>query len=371
MSKQYNALTIDTCTIEGCKFNFNGNLLKSLNQFKNSPINIVISEVVDQEIRKHLAHKFQIARDNTRKLKVYFQDIGWNNEKINALLSNLEQTPVDFADTVIEEFYDENDIVIIPSIYADISKIVRMYFNQEAPFETSKKHEFPDAIALKSIEKWAHDKNKKVLVVSSDNGWIKYTDSSENLTGTKSLSEAIELLRNTLEHSNFTHTYIREWFLYQEGKNQIESHIKSFYNELDPVFHADTFTDYIDTTLNEISINNIQWDQDSDDEINIKIINSNNSLITFELEADIDYSMLIQCEHYKFDEGSNYLISSHEIEQSKTDSIRLIISLDIGIENGKYHIDNLSNIELYSYSDSINLTDFDLGLIHFPSSFYD
>jgi hypothetical protein len=56
--------------------------------------------------------------------------------------------------------------------------VVDMYFKLKAPFEEKKRAEFPDAIALVSLERWAELNKLKILVVSYDSGWEEYCASS-------------------------------------------------------------------------------------------------------------------------------------------------------------------------------------------------
>ena len=71
--------------------------------------------------------------------------------------------------------------------------MVGMYFGCEAPFEvgSEKKNEFPDALALMSLETWAENNDVKILAVSSDKGWERYADSSSRIDVLDNLSDAI------------------------------------------------------------------------------------------------------------------------------------------------------------------------------------
>ena len=54
-----------------------------------------------------------------------------------------------------------------------------MYFSPETPFEEGKKHEFPDAIALITLEDWAKTNGKNLLAITRDKGWIAFCEKSE------------------------------------------------------------------------------------------------------------------------------------------------------------------------------------------------
>ena len=80
--------------------------------------------------------------------------------------------------------------------HANIEELVRRYFDHSAPFgAASKKHEFPDAIALLSLEKWAEMERKKILAVSTDSDWAEFAKESTYIDVEADLAKAIEKLR--------------------------------------------------------------------------------------------------------------------------------------------------------------------------------
>ena len=60
-------------------------------------------------------------------------------------------------------------------------EVIRRYFATEPPFSTKerKKSEFPDALALLSLERWATQNKSLVLLVSADGDWKKLVEQSE------------------------------------------------------------------------------------------------------------------------------------------------------------------------------------------------
>jgi len=82
-----------------------------------------------------------------------------------------------------------------------VKDIMKMYFTPSPPFSASgkKKSEFPDAIALLSLEAWAKTNGRRVLAVSGDKDWTAYANNSEWIDVVEDLSEALEQLQ---EHTN-------------------------------------------------------------------------------------------------------------------------------------------------------------------------
>lgn len=79
----------------------------------------------------------------------------------------------------------------------EVSELLNKYFKNESPFAGTgkKKNEFPDAMALMSLESWAEKNMKKVLVISRDNDWKLYCTHSQNLVFVESLSKCFELFQ--------------------------------------------------------------------------------------------------------------------------------------------------------------------------------
>lgn len=86
---------------------------------------------------------------------------------------------------------------IVAAKNAPIDELVKAYFEGTAPFEESgkKKNEFPDAIALLSLENWAKSEDKKILAVSADRGWKDYAAASDRIDIEEDLSAAFQLLQ--------------------------------------------------------------------------------------------------------------------------------------------------------------------------------
>lgn len=78
-----------------------------------------------------------------------------------------------------------------------MSQLIDLYFNKKPPFhnENPKKSEFPDAIALASLEAWSIKENRKILVVSRDGDWKSFCDQSNRLYLLNDLATALEMFQ--------------------------------------------------------------------------------------------------------------------------------------------------------------------------------
>lgn len=149
------ALSIDSNILRGQRYNFDGGILKQLEQFQGSPVQIVQPDVIHSEGVQHLSAEItealKAARSNLRTLSKYSED-----NKISEFgdLHLCEINPNSMAEEKLKKFYKRINGRVITSSRVSISDLMHMYFSTEPPFETAseKKHEFPDAIALLTIE---------------------------------------------------------------------------------------------------------------------------------------------------------------------------------------------------------------------------
>ena len=193
----YDAITIDTSIFDNNGIALERGLLNQLDQFKDSPVQILISEIIDNEVTAHLTDKIKDARSKIEKaLRAAKEQLRISEQNIvdaKILISDSGED-IDVARGRLTDFYQKTDTLIIPCDGAiDITKLINMYFSLEAPFERNadKKNEFPDALALLSLESWAENNNLNILAVSSDKGWSKYAENSKRIDVIDNLADAL------------------------------------------------------------------------------------------------------------------------------------------------------------------------------------
>lgn len=180
ISGEITAITFDTQAFDRNSRTFRGGLIGQLGQLKNSNIKLIVTELVRDEAERHMLEMHQ-----SRYKRV---------DDAFALVSNYLSD--DLADEVREElearaapenvvFHEVNDFFLATDAemisYEEVStrKLFELYFTSKPPFHKSneKKHEFPDAVALLSLEAYAG--NSGVLVVSEDKDWVAFCNNSE------------------------------------------------------------------------------------------------------------------------------------------------------------------------------------------------
>lgn len=206
--EKYHAISIDNSTLKSLKYNFEKSLLNKLEQFKESEIQVLVPDIILIEINKHLLQDTINARPKIEEFKGiieanYFPQLnsaldavkGFSSDEIGLLVKDR-----------IQKFLDRTNAVIIESSeYLNVDDLIDLYKNTQIPFENNekKKREFPDAIALLSLEGYAEKNDFKILTVWGDKGWGTYCTNSSELDVRTKLSEAIEILVLQNNHDNF------------------------------------------------------------------------------------------------------------------------------------------------------------------------
>jgi PIN domain len=192
----YGAICLDTCMFEQQGLALEKGYLAQLEQFVDTPVKVLQAEIVHFELEAHLTERIKEARLKVEKgLREAASHLGVEEDVIAQVKAQIvpAQTDLEVAQNRIHGFYERTQMEHTVSKFVKMEEIVEMYFKVKPPFEDNakKKAEFPDAIALKSLEYWAEMNKTKVLVVSDDSGWEEYCATSNRLDCIKNLKAAL------------------------------------------------------------------------------------------------------------------------------------------------------------------------------------
>lgn len=213
---RYDAITIDTNIFRQNGGHLEGGMLAQLVQFKEGSVQLVISEIVIRELARFLKDEIKNARESIRRaskdaLKHGVLPVELVEEMRSVI--DIASAPEEAAKKRIQSFAGATAMTIVQANQADMKELVRRYFEPSAPFEASgnKKSEFPDAIALLSLEAWAQSTGKKILAVSNDKGWADFATSSAFIDVETDLAKALEVLQKfTEEAEEFIHLLLKK-----------------------------------------------------------------------------------------------------------------------------------------------------------------
>jgi hypothetical protein len=198
-------ITLDTTAFDGNGNRFERGLLAKLNQFNDTEVDFVLSDVVLGEVRRHVIRDAHDAKSQVvAALKVVGKAWQASNEQRDAAIAALfgKEAPEDLASRRINDFAAATQLEVVDSTgRVDVGRMLHAYFSSKPPFGVagSKKNEFPDAIALQALESWAADKDVLVLVVSKDGDWKRYCKDSHRLVVVEDLALALSYFHQNAE----------------------------------------------------------------------------------------------------------------------------------------------------------------------------
>ncbi|MCE7556435.1 PIN domain-containing protein [Aliivibrio fischeri] len=196
---EYDAIVIDTSIFDGNGLKLESGMLGKLKQFKDGPIDFIMPDIVKNEIQSHLEKKIKVSRNALEKSindagdHLFFDGSALNDAKQLLINSNeIENLAKSRLDNFIESsgawILDSNDFV-------SVGELVNKYFLNEPPFSETgkKKNEFPDAIALMALEKWAENEGKTILAIAKDGDWKSFCESSDYIDYQDDLAEGLAI----------------------------------------------------------------------------------------------------------------------------------------------------------------------------------
>jgi hypothetical protein len=190
------AISIDTSIFDQKQRGLEWGLLKRVQQFKGSSVVFLLSEIVHRELASHLLKDATESESALRKT-LKSMSTAWHlstDSRIEILeIATGQKSADEIAKSRLNSFLKATGAELVNTAdHVSITELLGRYFDQQPPFgqKEGKKHEFPDALALLSLERWAELNDAVVLVVSADNDWQNYCSESARLIGINDLAEA-------------------------------------------------------------------------------------------------------------------------------------------------------------------------------------
>jgi PIN domain len=191
------AISVDTSVFDRRRCNLDAQVLQSLGQFRGTRTRVLLSEIVVGEVSGHIERNAEQARAGLKAALGVLRK-SWRRPVDNAAVDELlgiRQTSAEFARNSVAQFVSALGIEIVQADgLVGHSEVLRRYFAVEPPFSRGelKKNEFPDALALLSLEGWAARNRTTVLVISGDKDWQAFAEHSDRLIAVPDLTVALD-----------------------------------------------------------------------------------------------------------------------------------------------------------------------------------
>lgn len=265
---------------------FAGNKLKAfLNYKQESKIELITTEITKNECISNLGEF--LATSNT----IFNKALKEINNKAKAFKNIDSLSPIfnlqnsfnfDEEKKVLEEKFTKLISDYFKEINIDSKKTIKVvddYFKQNAPFKDGKKkHEFPDAIVLNSLDSWCQKKKKKIYVVADDDDMNSYE--SEFLIPIKEYDKLLDQISFTFSDENIT----------QKIEDIIEDNRIDIISIIEQNFIGNFPSDGFDNSQGfEYEINSIERTESYIEEYSVLQIFDN--IATVELSVPMEYDL--------------------------------------------------------------------------------
>jgi len=295
INKRYSAFTIDTSIFIQNGLKLNKGLLAQLHQFKDNPINLILSDIVYRELKSHLDRK---EKETKSKIESALNDASDylnccidDMEKIKSLIK-LNYQAESISKLILEEFIRKCGIELVKGEeYCEMKSLIDMYFQNLAPFKESgnKKNEFPDAIALLSLQYWVEENNKNLLAVSADNDWKNFALGKGNIEVIDDLAKAMDILNKQTDEALDSIIYEIELDLTKSQNSRIfESMYSAIENSINisEISAVSSFKYYIDDE--QLSLKNIYiLTEENEKRLKVYIIDYDSDKITISITCEV------------------------------------------------------------------------------------
>jgi len=362
----YQALSVDTSIFRKYQWLFDRGTLNALKQFSDNATEFIIPKVINDEMIKHFSKasddRLREAKKGIKSLKQFY---GFRDELFSDFNEQLDMEQ--YALVRLDDFFYETGAEIISCADIDSERLVKMYAEIDPPFEDKKdkKEEFPDAIALLTLEAWAEDNKKNVLVVSADAGWIAFGEGAKRITVTEDLAKAIEYFQphETLNRLKvyFEENAINDYKIDEIVTSRLTGYIEEY--EFYPEGYSDFIYEQDETyaTLDELVLK-----RGDGNKLDATVIDIDDDAISVELKGEVTYTVNASFSLYVRDSiDKDYLpVGSSSSEFQQTEPIEIIVQF-IGDVAG-----DLKGLDIEDVEFSEILDDIDVGCIE-PDWKYD
>lgn len=196
-AKHIKTITLDTSAFDRKGRELERSLLGKLAQFKGTETTVLLSDIVVRELRSHLVRDAEEAHS---QLKKALRSVHSSCLVDSAITESARATllaagsPEQVADSRVKSFLKATGAAVLKASKANpLDEVLDRYFDAKPPFAKSdgKRHEFPDAFALLTLEAWAVANDTMILVVTHDSDWHAFIEPSAKLVAIDDLAEAL------------------------------------------------------------------------------------------------------------------------------------------------------------------------------------
>jgi hypothetical protein len=182
---------IDTGVFKSAHFHFKTGVISELmNYAQNGLVKIILTPVLEAELRKHFEKEFNEVWEKYTFLKNKF--LNYDIDCTDGLSDNDIEAKIRSS---FNSFLSSPDHIMLALEEIDWEKILSDYQNNRAPFSNNKNDEFKDSLNIQLLNKYKMEISEKIHIVSTDK---EFRDAFSELEGFEvyvSLKEFIPIVR--------------------------------------------------------------------------------------------------------------------------------------------------------------------------------
>lgn len=336
-------ISIDTSIYEQNQFGLESGVLAQMEQFSRLDIEHLIVDTILDEVENHLRDKAELQKahlkNSLKPLGNYWGIDKATRDQVMQLLFGDQDANKRIKER-LADFSDSSSATLLKCAeHADIATIVSLFLEAKPPFSTkqSKKHEFPDALTLISLENWASQKKTHVVVVSKDNDWKKYCENSRLIYFTDDLSNALSIFQGGAKEASAFFTAALKAGEIEDIDNTVEYAISSQADKIDPDFEANSNW-HFEPELIDISAS--LTDSVKDQIENFEVVDYQNNQLTLKVQITVDLytQFIVNFQHWDGIDREYLPMGSATLETTDPTDVEVIIS--VLFENGTVSIEN-------------------------------
>ncbi|HEY4093589.1 MAG TPA: PIN domain-containing protein [Luteibacter sp.] len=247
------AICIDTSTYEKNAFAFDKGLLAQCPGIRESGLRLLMVDVVEREVRAHLASKTEEQVKTLRKELRSARQSGLVDDVAVDLMAFQEFDGCRHAIARLDEFKGSAGVeVVVVAEHCDLQRLVDDYFSSQPPFaaNSKKKSEFPDALTLLALEAFGDGMQRGILVVSEDKGWHDYAANSRTVFAGPDLATVLRSLpdKEDVHLRDAALAVSGDDFVALKGRIEFELNGLPIYAEVDAGYPAEAEVDSVSLT---------------------------------------------------------------------------------------------------------------------------
>jgi hypothetical protein len=350
----YSAITLDTCIFQKNSFWFEGGRLATLKSI--APIKVVFAEIVLREIRRQLEEEKEKISKFVRSAYKVTKRMNYFDSKAESELINVIESAekIGVSETIID-YLNTQDALVVGKKHCEMETLIKLYFSGSPPFKgRGNKEEFPDAIALLSLEAWAKENKKRILAISNDDGWISFSEHSEYIDVFSDLEAGLNHIQEISQRDkNWVYDFIRHLNTgkYHNLDTKIDEYLRT---------EVDRYNAEIDYNNTESTVGNIEGHiysveyhdaslsfSNNQYELDLTFVHCTTENISFFVTGNIIVTAKAELEHYilgdeEYIDNDKHAGSSNLWIEEKV-PVRLLFELERDIDQSD---DSLNIIDL-------------------------